>query len=65
MSYLRDQTARRNPRPSPGDYQACNASMQKMFRIDAQPGEIAAVPRSGPRMSDREALENIHGSPRR
>ena len=65
MSYLRDEAARRNPRPSAGDYQACNASMQKMFGIDGQPGEGAAVPRSGPRMSDREALEKIHGSPRR
>ncbi len=65
MSYLRDESARRNPRPSSGDYQACNASMQRMFGIDAQPGESGAVLRSGPRMSDREALENIHGSPRR
>lgn len=65
MSYLRDEAARRNPRPSAGDYQACNASMHKMFGIDGQPGEGVAVPRSGPRMSDREALDHIHGSPRR
>ena len=65
MSYLRDEAARRKPRPSAGDYQACNASMQKIFEIDAQPGEVAAVPRSGSPMSDREALDKIHGPPRR
>ena len=64
MSYLRDEAARRSPRPSTSDYQACNASMQKMFGIDAQPGAGAAVPRDGPRMSDREALDKMHGPPR-
>ncbi len=64
MSYLRDEAARRKPRPSASDYQDCNASMQKMFGTDPRPGESAAAPRSGPRMSDREVLEKLHGSPR-
>jgi hypothetical protein len=61
MSYLRDEAARRNPRPSAKDYQDCNASMHKMFGTDPQPGEDVAAPRSGPRMSDREVLEKING----
>lgn len=65
MSYLRDEAARRKPRPSEGDFQACNASMQKLFGVEAQPGELAAVPRSGPRMSDREALLQINGPNKR
>ena len=65
MSYLRDEAARRKPRPSESDFQACNASMQKLFGVDAQPREVAAAPRSGPRMSDREALNRIHTPPKR
>jgi Domain of unknown function (DUF4124)/Matrixin len=64
MSYLRDEAARRNPRPSEGDYQDCNASMRKMFGIEAPAGEGAATPRSGPRMSDREALQIMRGPSR-
>lgn len=63
MSYLRDEAARRNPRPSAKDYQDCNASMHKMFGTDLQPGEEVAAPRSGPRMSDREALDKMRRSP--
>lgn len=65
MSYLRDEAARRNPRPSQSDYDACNASMQQMFGIEAPPGASPAAPRGDRRMSDREALEKIHGLPRR
>lgn len=65
MSYLRDEAARRNPRPSAADYHACNLSMKKQFGIDYQAPADAPATTAGPRMSDREALEKIHGRPDR
>lgn len=65
MSYLRDEAARRNPRPSAGDFHACNQSMKMLYGIEYTGPEGSGTPRSGPRMSDREALEKIHGSPKR
>lgn len=65
MSYLRDEAARRNPRPSASDFHACNASMQRQFGIDYKPPADAPAARSGPRMTDREALERIHGPSKR
>jgi hypothetical protein len=61
MSYLRDEGARRQPRPSAGDYRDCNAAMKSQFGIDYQPPADAPEAARGPRMSDREALEKIHG----
>ncbi|MBE7369464.1 DUF4124 domain-containing protein [Ramlibacter pallidus] len=65
MSYLRDEAARRQPRPSAGDYDDCNASMHRLFGVDHQPAPDAAAAARPPRMTDREALERIHGAPRR
>lgn len=65
MSYLRDEAARRNPRPSAADFHACNASMKRQFGIDYRPPPDAPAAPAGPRMSDREALERIHGKPGR
>jgi hypothetical protein len=65
MSYLRDEAARRNPRPSVADYHACNLSMKKQFGIDYQAPADTPATTAGPRMSDREALEKIHGRPDR
>ena len=61
MSYLRDEGARRNPRPSAADFRDCNESMKKQFGIDYRPAADTPAPRTGPRMSDGEALEKIHG----
>lgn len=61
MSYLRNEAARRNPRPSQADFVACNLSMKKLFGIDYTPPAGTLPVRAGPRMSDREALERIHG----
>lgn len=58
MSYLRDESVRRNAQPSAGDYLACNLSMKRQFGIDFEaPAEAAAGPAAGPRMSDREAVQ--------
>jgi hypothetical protein len=65
MSYLRDEAARRNPRPSASDFHACNAAMKQQFGIDYQPPPDAPAPPQRPAMSDREALERIHGKPQR
>lgn len=61
MSYLRDEGAQRNPRPSPADFHACNLSMKRQFGIDYKPAPDAPALPQGRRMSDREALEKIHG----
>lgn len=66
MSYLRDEAARRQPRPSAADYRACNESVAKLFGGSYQrPAEFILPPSNTPPMSDREALEKIHGSPSR
>jgi hypothetical protein len=62
MSYLRDEGARRNPQPSPADFHACNLSMKQQFGIDYKPAADAPAMPQGRRMSDREALEKIHGT---
>jgi len=60
MSYLQDEATRRRAQPSAGDFADCNLSMKRQFGIDYQPpADAPATPR--PRMSDREALERIHG----
>lgn len=65
MSYLRDEAARRGPAPSPADYHHCNLSMKAQFGIDYQAPDGMAAQRPPSRMSDREALEKIHGKPQR
>ena len=65
MSYLRDETSRRNPQPAESDLVACNLSMKKMFDIDYTPPADASLPRSGPRMTDREALDKMRSPPKR
>jgi hypothetical protein len=65
MSYLRDEAARRHPRPSASDFRDCNASMKQLFGIELPAGAEATGPRTIPRMSDREALERINGKPDR
>jgi hypothetical protein len=62
MSYLRDEALRRDPRPSAGDFRDCNASMRTLFGVDARAPADAPPPRSGPRMTDREALERMRGA---
>ncbi len=61
MSYLRDEGAQRNPQPSPADFLACNLSMKRQFGIDYKPPPDAPTLPNGPRMSDREALQKLHG----
>ena len=61
MSYLRDEGARRSPRPSPSDFLACNLAMKRQFGIDFQPPSGTPAPTRASRMSDREALEKLHG----
>lgn len=57
MSYLRDESVRKNAQPSAGDYLACNLSMKRQFGIEFDPGPNAApAAPAGPRMSDREAV---------
>lgn len=63
MSYLRDEAARRGPRPSPADYHNCNLAMKEQFGVDYQAPEGMPGERTESRMSDREALERIHGKP--
>jgi hypothetical protein len=65
MSYLRDEAARRGPRPSAADYHGCNASMKRLFGIEYQAPAAASQAPTGARMSDREALEKIYGKPGR
>lgn len=57
MSYLRDESVRKNAQPSAGDYLACNLSMKRQFGIEFDPGPNAAPASTGPRMSDREAVQ--------
>lgn len=65
MSYLRDEAARRHPRPSAADFRDCNASMKQQFGIEVPPAAETPPPPTGRRMSDAEALEQIHGKPQR
>lgn len=65
MSYLRDEGARRGPRPSPADYHDCNLAMKESFGIDYKAPEGMPAERTRPRMSDKEALERILGKPER
>jgi len=58
MSYLQDEAARRRAQPSPGDFVDCNVATKRRFGIDYEE-PVRDSPR--PRMSDREALERIHG----
>ena len=60
MSYLHDEKSRIAGQPDEADYVACNLSMKKMFGIDYKPHEGAQLPASGPRMSDREAVERMY-----
>jgi len=64
MSYLQDESSRRNARPNAGDFRDCNESMKAQFGVDFQPPADAPLP-TGPRMSDKEALERINGKPGR
>lgn len=64
MSYLRDESVRRNARPSEADFLACNLSMKKIFGIDFTPPAGAPAPAQGPRMTDREAVEKLFGPKR-
>lgn len=64
MSYLRDESTRRKGQPAASDFLACNLSMKKMFDIEFTPPADAPPPRQR-RMSDREALEKIHGPAKR
>lgn len=57
MSYLRDESVRRNAQPSAGDFLACNLSMKRQFGIEFDPGPGAAPAPAGPRMSDSEAVK--------
>lgn len=65
MSYLRDETSRRNPQPAESDLVACNLSMKKMFDIDYTPPADAALPKTESRMSDKEALDRMRAPPSR
>jgi hypothetical protein len=64
MSYLQDEAARKKAQPSAADFLACNLSMKKMFEIEFAPPADASLPQRR-RMSDREALEKIHGPAKR
>ena len=57
MSYLRDEATRRTPLPDAGDFHDCNESMKKLFGVDYQAPADSPAPRTGPRMSDKEALD--------
>ena len=64
MSYLQDEASRRHARPNAGDLRDCNESMKLLFGVDFQaPADAPA--RTGPRMSDKEALERVLGKPDR
>lgn len=65
MSYLQDEGARRQGRPSAGDYRDCNESMKRMFGVDYTAPADAPVTPAGPRMSDKEALDRMRGKPDR
>lgn len=59
MSYLQHGDARRRGQLSESDAVACNLSMQARFGVPYQPPEGALPAESGPRMTDREALDRI------
>jgi hypothetical protein len=65
MSYLRDEAARRDARPDPGDFRDCNESMKKLFGVEYQGSTDAPAARTGPRMTDREALDQMNGKRQR
>lgn len=58
MSYLQDERLRVRGQPSPADYSDCNQSMKRLFGIDHPPVAGEPAP-SRPRMTDREALDQI------
>jgi hypothetical protein len=60
MSYLQHEKARRGGRVSEADFLACNQSMQARFgNEEREAAQAAEPPQSGPRMSDREAVQKM------
>jgi hypothetical protein len=60
MSYLRDESTRRDARPNEGDFHDCKLSMKKQFGVEHEPapGAPSADPQVR-RMTDREAIEKM------